>query len=31
VNDELGDESFGLKELSAGDKVLWHFGKYVPK
>jgi hypothetical protein len=31
VNDQLGDESFGLKELSAGDKVLWHFGKYVPK
>ena len=31
VNDQLGDESFGLKELNAGDKVLWHFGKYVPK
>ncbi len=31
VNHELGDQSFGLKQLKPGDKVLWHFGKYVPE
>jgi len=30
VNDKLGDTSFGLKRLEAGDSVLWRFGKYNP-
>lgn len=30
VNDQLGNTSFGLKTLQAGDTVLWHFGKYNP-
>lgn len=30
VNDKLGNTSFGLKTLQAGDTVRWHFGKYNP-
>lgn len=30
VNGKLGQKSFGLQELEAGDTVLWHFGKYRP-
>ena len=30
INDKLGNKSFGIAELQAGDTVLWHFGKYEP-
>ena len=28
VNEELGDRSFAIQELSAGDHVLWKYGTY---
>lgn len=28
VNDKLGDRSFAIYSLAAGDVVLWKFGKY---
>lgn len=30
INDKLGNKSFAIAELQAGDTVLWHFGKYEP-
>lgn len=31
VNGKLSDRSFGIYELHPGDKVLWHFGKFMPE
>lgn len=30
VDDKLGDRSAGAFEVKAGQKVIWHFGKYEP-
>jgi hypothetical protein len=31
IGDKLGDRSFGIAELNAGDEVIWHYGKYQPE
>ncbi|MFM7318345.1 MAG: DUF4430 domain-containing protein [Isosphaeraceae bacterium] len=31
IGGKLGDRSFGIAELSPGQEVVWHFGKYMPE
>ena len=31
VGEKLGERSFGISEVSPGDEIIWHFGKYMPE